>query len=266
MYRCPLCCLELLPQASALRCANGHQFDIAREGYVNLLPVQHKKSLDPGDNATMIQARRAFLEAGHYRFLADAIGAQFNALLRPDDRLLDIGCGEGYYTGGLAQLMPQVKLHGLDISKIAVKSAAKRYKSIHWCVASSYALPFADAEFAALLRIYAPSEASEMARVLRPAGYLLCVTPAPEHLLQFKQKVYSDVRLHADEIKHETGFNHCSRQRLQAQWQAPDAASMLQLIEMIPLAYRLTPAMRAELSQELPLITLDFYLDLYQKA
>lgn len=265
MYCCPLCSDELLPQAATLRCRNGHQFDLAREGYVNLLPVQQKKSLDPGDNAAMIQARRAFLDAGHYRFLSDAINQQLQALLQPGDQLLDIGCGEGYYTGALAGAVPDVQIQGLDISKTAVRYAAKRYKSIRWCVASSYALPFAPAQFAALLRIYAPSEPAEMARVLRSNGYLLTVSPAPEHLLQFKQQAYTTVRLHPDSIKTEAGFLHQSRQRLQAQWQAPDAASMLQLIEMIPLAYKLTPAMRAELCQHLPLITLDFYLDLYQK-
>ena len=266
MYRCPLCREILSQQNNAWRCANAHQFDIAREGYVNLLPVQQKKSLDPGDNAEMIQARRAFLDAGHYRFLSDAISQQLSTLLHSGDRLLDIGCGEGYYTSALAAAAAGIQVQGLDISKAAVRAAAKRYKHISWCVASSYALPFATGQFAALLRIYAPSEPAEMSRVLRSGGYLLAVSPAPEHLLQFKQLAYETVRLHPDSIKTEAGFTHLSRQRLQAQWQAPDAASMLQLIDMIPLAYKLTAPMRTALCQQLPLITLDFYLDLYQKS
>jgi len=266
MYRCPLCSEALSIQSSAWRCRHGHQFDIAREGYVNLLPVQQKKSLDPGDNAEMVQARRAFLDAGHYQFLSDAINQQLAAILDRNDSLLDIGCGEGYYSAALTRALPDLQVYGLDISKTAVRYAAKRYKHLHCCVASSYALPFTDGAFAALLRIYAPSEPAEMARVLRSGGYLLSVSPAPEHLLQFKQQAYSEVRLHPESIKQETGFHHCQRQRLQRLWQAPDAMAMLQLIDMIPLAYKLNAQMRETLCQQLPPIQLDFYLDLYQKA
>lgn len=265
MYRCPLCTESMEKQAAAWRCPHGHQFDIAREGYVNLLPVQQKKSLDPGDNAEMIQARRAFLDAGHYQFLSAAIQTTLQAVMQQDDVLLDIGCGEGYYSAALAQAIPDLQVHGLDISKNAVRAAAKRYKSLQCCVASSYALPFNDATFAAILRIYAPSEAAEMARVLRPGGYLLTVTPAPEHLLQFKQQAYQEVRLHPDSIKTEAGFRHCQRQRLQQLWQAPDSDALLKLIEMTPLAYKLNAVMRDTLCQQLPAIQLDFYLDLYQK-
>ncbi len=269
MYRCPLCREELNQQTSAWRCAQGHQFDIAREGYVNLLPVQQKKSLDPGDNAEMIQARRAFLDAGHYQFLSDAINQQLSDVLQSNGALLDLGCGEGYYSARAAAALSAVKtdvqVYGLDISKTAVRYAAKRYQNLHCCVASSYALPFNDGVFAAILRIYAPSDASEMARVLQPGGYLLTVSPAPEHLLQFKQQAYTEVRLHPDAVKDEAGFSHIQRQRLQALWQAPDAATMLQLIEMTPLAYKLNAVMRDLLCQQLPAIQLDFYLDLYRK-
>ncbi len=265
MYRCPLCREILSQQNNAWRCINGHQFDIAREGYVNLLPVQHKKSLDPGDNAEMIQARRAFLDAGHYQFLAEAISQQLAAVLQGAGALLDLGCGEGYYSAKVAAALAGVDVFGLDISKTAVRYAAKRYTNLLCCVASSYALPFADGVFAGLLRIYAPSDADEMARVLRPGGYLLTVSPAPEHLLQFKQQAYATVRLHPDTVKQEAGFSHVKRQRLQSLWQAPDAATMLQLIEMTPLAYKLNATMRELLCQQLPAIQLDFYLDLYQK-
>ncbi len=265
MYCCPLCREILSQQNNAWRCTNGHQFDIAREGYVNLLPVQQKKSLDPGDNAEMIQARRAFLDAGHYQFLSDAINQLLAAVLQSTDALLDLGCGEGYYSARAATALSGVEVYGLDISKTAVRYASKRYQNLTCCVASSYALPFNDGVFAGLLRIYAPSDAGEMARVLRPGGYLLTVSPAPEHLRQFKQQAYASVRLHPDTIKDEAGFSHLQRQRLQSLWQAPDAATMLQLIEMTPLAYKLNAAMRDLLCQQLPAIQLDFYLDLYQK-
>lgn len=98
-FSCPLCHQPLSREKNSYICPQRHQFDMAKEGYVNLLPVQHKRSRDPGDSAEMIQARRAFLDAGHYQPLRDAIVAQLRERL--DEKataVLDIGCGEGYYT------------------------------------------------------------------------------------------------------------------------------------------------------------------------
>lgn len=263
MYQCPLCQASLAAQERSWRCSNGHSFDIAREGYVNLLPVQQKKSLQPGDNTEMMQARRAFLQAGHYQPLSDAA----NALLAQHCHavpVLDIGCGEGYYSARLSAALA-APVYGLDISKTAIRYAAKRYPDLHWCVASSYQLPFQTGQFGGLLRIYAPSQAEEMARVTQPGGWLLTVSPAPEHLLEFKQQAYQQVRLHSAEIKAETGFRHQQRQRLQLAWQAPDATAMQQLIEMTPLAYKLNQTQQDNLLGELKPVQLDFYLDLYQR-
>lgn len=95
---------------------------MAKEGYVNLLPVQHKRSRDPGDSAEMMQARRAFLDAGHYQPLRDAIVGQLRERL--DEKaaaVLDIGCGEGYYTHAFADALPEITTFGLDVSKVAIK-------------------------------------------------------------------------------------------------------------------------------------------------
>ena len=86
-------------------CPQGHQFDMAKEGYVNLLPVQHKRSRDPGDSAEMMQARRAFLDAGHYLPLRETVAQMLNDILPGSaTAMLDIGCGEGYYTARFAQI------------------------------------------------------------------------------------------------------------------------------------------------------------------
>ncbi|CSF62226.1 23S rRNA methyltransferase A [Shigella sonnei] len=100
-FSCPLCHQPLSREKNSYICPQRHQFDMAKEGYVNLLSVQHKRSRDPGDSAEMMQARRAFLDAGHYQPLRDAIVAQLRERL--DDKataVLDIGCGEGYYKSG----------------------------------------------------------------------------------------------------------------------------------------------------------------------
>jgi len=277
MYRCPLCQLPLQIVPSGYQCAQRHQFDRAKEGYVNLLPVQQKKSLDPGDNAEMIHARRSFLEAGFYQPLSDAVNQLLSARLNQLRQLtvLDIGCGEGYYSHrlqdflrserGLEPATSAVSLYGIDISKAAVKAAAKKYRHLKFAVASSYHLPFANQSFSALLRIYAPSQSSELARVCQADGWLCTVTPAPKHLIELKQKIYQEPRLHPTDIASEAGFTHQQRQQLSWEWQPQSAIELEQLLQMIPLGYRLTADSREQLMAVLPAITLDFYLDLYQR-
>ncbi|PLL88324.1 23S rRNA (guanine(745)-N(1))-methyltransferase, partial [Klebsiella michiganensis] len=112
-YSCPLCHAPLERRDNSYICPQRHQFDLAKEGYVNLLPVQFKRSRDPGDSAEMMQARRAFLDAGHYQPLRGAICAYLQTFAPTD--LLDIGCGEGYYTHAFAAIASHS--WGLDVSK-----------------------------------------------------------------------------------------------------------------------------------------------------
>lgn len=263
MWICPLCQQSLVAVEHGLQCASRHQFDRAREGYFNLLPVQQKKSKNPGDNPAMIEARRRFLQAGHYQMLADALCA-----ILPWSELkvlLDIGCGEGYYSQCILRSATHLQVFGIDISKAAIKAAAKLLPQQHWAVASAYQLPLPDASVDSMLRVYAPSLDAELARVLKPNGYLVTVTPAPDHLLQFKQRVYQEVRLHSDEIMTIQGLQHTQRQRLRWLWQPETAESLLALLDMIPLAYKFDATARQALSAELPAIQLDFYIDQYQK-
>lgn len=151
-YSCPLCHAPLSRGDNHYSCPQRHQFDLAKEGYVNLLPVQFKRSRDPGDSAEMMQARRAFLDAGHYQPLREAIAERLRHYAPAD--LLDIGCGEGYYTHAFATIASHS--WGLDVSKPAIRAAAKRYPQVSFCVASSQRLPFSDNSFDAVVRIYAP--------------------------------------------------------------------------------------------------------------
>ena len=117
---CPLCAAPLQKQQRSCVCANRHSFDIARQGYIHLLPVQNKKSLNPGDTPQQVMARREFLEGGFYKPIADALYDLLKGYTGP---ILDVGCGEGYYSAFLAQQLG-CELTGLDISKEAVRRAA----------------------------------------------------------------------------------------------------------------------------------------------
>lgn len=243
-YQCPLCQQPLTLDERVWRCENQHQFDRAKEGYVNLLPVQHKRSKQPGDSAEMMQARRNFLDAGHYQPLQQRVCDMLAGVLPPTgSRVLDIGCGEGYYTHAVANRLgapDEAMVYGLDVAKIAVRYGAKRYRNVEFCVASSHRLPFSDDMFDAVLRIYAPCKAQELARVVRPQGYVLTVTPGPRHLMQFKALIYQEVQLHDDTPEQMPGFRLCEQQQLNYPMvlNSDESAALLQ---MTPLAWRARP-------------------------
>ena len=264
MYLCPLCQQPLNLSDRQYQCTNRHSFDVAREGYVNLLPVQQKNSKDPGDNKDMMQARRDFLHAGWYAPLAQAVVDTLIPLAPAN--LLDLGCGEGYYSGKLKQALPQAQFYGVDISKAAIKFAAKANHNINFSVASAYQLPFADNSFDAIVRIYAPSKAEELARLVKAGGHLVTVTPGPAHLLEIKQAIYEQVRLHDDAITSIAGFVHQHRQRLQFSLQFTQPAQLLALVQMVPLAWKFSAAEKQQFAERLPAISIDFMLDVFRRS
>lgn len=194
---CPLCQLALTATDNGLSCANRHSFDRARQGYYNLLPVQHKKSLDPGDNGPMVEARRRFLGEGHYAPLAERL-AQLAAEKAPRS-WLDIGCGEGFYSARLGSALPAAEGYALDISKEAVKRAAKLAPQLTWMVASMARLPLADASLDLIASVFSPIDWDEALRVLRPEGGILRLGPARDHLLELRQRLYDEVRDYQDD-------------------------------------------------------------------
>ncbi|HAS6363832.1 TPA: 23S rRNA (guanine(745)-N(1))-methyltransferase [Vibrio vulnificus] len=270
-YQCPLCHLALEQAERTFKCSNNHQFDLAKEGYVNLMPAHHKRSKDPGDNKEMMQARRRFLEGNHYDPMRQKV-AQFcrQYLQGTPHRLLDIGCGEGYYTDEVAKTLveqhPEAKTFGLDISKIAVRFAAKRYPNVKFCVASSHRLPFADEALDGILRIYAPCKAEELARCIAENGVVITVTPAGRHLLQLKEKIYTELKLHSEEPEQIDGFTleHQEKLNYVMDLAGQDAFDLLQ---MTPFAWKASDALRDELkSATLFQCEADFMLRVYRKT
>lgn len=269
-YLCPVCTapLALAATGKSYLCKQGHCFDMAKEGYLNLLPVQHKHSSEPGDSKAMLSARRAFLEAGHYEPLAHAISAMLNneaAAINQPLRLLDIGCGEGYYSRTIHTLLPNIEWHGLDIAKFAIAAAAKKLPNAHYVVASSKRLPYCAQYFDAVLRVFAPSDEDELRRVLKPSGRLLIVTPGPRHLAQLKAFIYHDVREHADAIQLPAGFTRITSQRL-SYWLETYPSERAALLQMTPFAWRANHARQQALqAPEILRIETDFILSLAEK-
>lgn len=268
-YQCPLCFKPLNLINNSYRCEANHQFDCAKEGYVNLLPVQHKRSKDPGDSLEMMTSRRQFLDAGHYQPMRDKVTDKLAEYLPENsENILDIGCGEGYYTDHFSQLLKvaskSVSVYGLDVSKVAIRFAAKRYKSVNFCVASSHRLPFADSSMSAVIRIYAPCKAQELSRVLAPMGILITVTPAAEHLQELKALIYDEVKLHPAKDEDLPDFKLIDETRLNYAMDL-EGEEAFALLEMTPFAWRASEEVKHQLKQaEVKSYTADFLIRVYQ--
>lgn len=242
---CPLCATPLTLEQRTYRCTQGHCFDMAKQGYVNLLPVQNKRSKDPGDSKAMVQARADFLAQGFYQPLAEIIA---KAALRADPRtLLDAGCGEGYYLRHLLHTAPErLQAVALDISKWAVLAAARQDKRATWLVASNNKIPVASGSIDALLCVFGFPVEDEFKRVLSESGRLLMVDPAPNHLLELKQVIYP-------EIKHkeatlpvaEDAWQLTNAERVIFSVNLPSNAIIRDLLTMTPHLYRASSEGRA---------------------
>lgn len=199
LFCCPVCGKPLVLENRSLLCPNMHRFDVAKEGYVNLLISNRTNS---GDGADMIMARHNFLESGYYSKFRDALCTLmldiFEALNHgtgENKAFLDAGCGEGYFTTAIFNALFSSgmgpKAAGIDISKPAVRIAAKNSgKKIAFAVAGSSHIPVKDESIGILLSNFAPVCGKEFYRVLCPGGFLIISEPGVRHLYGLKEILY----------------------------------------------------------------------------
>ncbi|MFA5561619.1 MAG: methyltransferase domain-containing protein [Eubacteriales bacterium] len=194
---CPVCQLPLVREALQYRCAANHTFDIAKQGYVNLLPPTLGGS-DRGDNKAMAAARRDFLNAGYYRNLCSAVSRLAVGVFPRGGVLLDAGCGECYYTDAVTQALLAADRApcaiGLDISKEALKIAARRPTvrsgQVELLAAALHRMPIAAGSCHLVLNLFAPQVNEAYHRVLAAGGHLLLVIPDARHLWGMKSVLY----------------------------------------------------------------------------
>lgn len=300
MWLCPICRSPLSSRQRTWVCDKQHTFDMAKQGYVNLLPVQLKKSKAPGDSKMMLQARQRFLASGAYEPLVNAIASalqntpeivalnpqsaentveptqQFDAACASESKpqgisLFEAGCGEGYYTRELAKRLPACDIiTGNDISKDAVLLAAKQGRQLitdstilksQFVVGNSFALPVADNSVDIVLQIFAPAADEELFRILAPQGVLIEVQPNTQHLQELKAKLFAHAEPHLPKMKSIGKTVH----QTFCQYTLPLSPELTEdLILMTPLAFSSIQEKKSQAITTLTEVTVDFCITLYQ--
>lgn len=261
---CPVCRQPLNLMERTWRCEQGHSYDVAKQGYVNLHVVQHKHSKNPGDTPESVDARRAFLQGGYYQPLQQAVVALLKEVNAKT--VLDIGCGEGYYTSAMQQVTEQCV--GVDIAKNAVQRAAKVNSNVTWVVGTGATLPVLDATMDVCTSLFSPIPQVEIMRVLKDDGYLIVVTPASQHLYAMREALFEQVNPHEPEKfveQLQDGFELKQQKVIDAPLLLGQTA-LKNLIAMTPYAYKASLERRMQLEQQQQLqVTASFQIYLFQK-
>lgn len=259
---CPNCGEKISYIGAQLLCPHNHCFDIAKEGYVNLLLPNQKKSKEPGDDKTMIDARQEYLNNGYYQPLRDKICEIID--LSNADVILDAGCGTGYYANDIDPNKHQIC--GIDISKYAIKMASKNNKNNSYIVASIFSLPIANESIDVILNVFAPKPKAEFERVLKNNGLIIEVVPGKDHLKELKTIIYKKEFLENKEKYAFENFKLEQTQRLSYTKCFNNACDLINLLKMTPYWYN-----GGEINSKLILdsninkMTFDFIINIWRK-
>ena len=228
LLRCPVCGGAMKVVDHTFSCTNGHAFDIAKEGYVNLLRT-NRCGDKIGDDKISARCRRDFLNKGYYSILQEYLTALFA------DRhgsLLDICCGEGYYTSALAN-NPGLQVYGFDISREMIRLAAKRGGAACF-VANLASIPVTDASFDYAVHLFAPFQEAEFTRILKDTGRLYTVVPGSHHLFGLKEQLYETPYLNDEQLPDTNVLKLQSKTKISAD-------IVLDCQEDIDAVFRMTP-------------------------
>ena len=270
LYTCPVCASTLEINGNQYICKKNHQYDMAKEGYVNLLLASQKNSKEPGDSKEMINARRDFLSKGYYDELIKAIATTISESKCKSLSIMDMGCGDGYFIHKInSELTNKGLKHiciGIDISKAAVRAAAKLDKYIKFAVASSFNLPVGSEELDFIIRMFAPGDDKEVVRCLKNKGYLITVTPGPYHLYNLREVVYQTPRLHEDRVKKIVGLEQKFRQSISYTIDINNKDDLRNLLTMTPYYWNGDNNVKEKFDTLSGLTTkVDFVITFYQK-
>ncbi len=264
-FICPVCKNEISLFERTYKCPNNHCFDLSKDGYVNLLMSQQSSLKRHGDDKLMVKARREFLEKGFYNELRKTLCGTLKDALPESSTIIDVGCGEGYYTSEIARVN-NFEIFGIDISKDALKYAAKSVKNSSFAVASAFSLPFAESSADCVLSVFAPSAYEEFCRVLKSDGKLIKAIPLEEHLWELKCALYKEPYKNKPEKRNDELFSLVSQKEIKYKIYLTEKEDIENLFKMTPYYYK-TGREDAEklLSLESLETTVHFGIEIYEK-
>ncbi|MDO4944837.1 MAG: methyltransferase domain-containing protein [Ruminococcus sp.] len=273
MYVCPVCRKRLKRLGNVWHCQFGHSFDISGKGYVNLLTTAGRNPKNAGDNAEMVRARTEFLDRGYYRPLAEKTADIMASLLEntAEPKIIDSGCGEGYYTCIYADRLKNASFWGIDISKKAVAHCASRARkaalsNCEFAVASSFELPFRDHFADLIVCTFAPVANDEYARKLRHGGRLVVVSPSPRHLFELKSVLYDQPYENKPNIYGLNKFDLTDEVNFEYAVTLKNSVDIQNLFTMTPYYYKTSAESAARLNQLDSLeVTCGFTIQTYTK-
>jgi 23S rRNA (guanine745-N1)-methyltransferase len=275
VLKCPVCNLALKKQEKQYVCLNNHSYDIASKGHINLLLANQKNTKDPGDGKEMMEGRRDFLNKGYYHKFSEALNQVIISNINGNHtNILDAGCGEGYFLWRLKEAIygnesniKDSNFFGVDISKAAVTYAAKRDKKINFIVGSNFNLPIMSNTIDIIIRNFAPSDESELKRVLKNNGKLVVVTPGVQHLYGLKELLYVNARKHEEKETIFEGFRLIQRTAVKYNINLEYSEDIKSLITMTPYYWTFDNSMREKAYETSKLSTeLDFNISVYEKC
>ena len=265
MFICPVCQKELVKEGHEYKCPNGHSYDLAKEGYVNLLLANQKRTFS-GDPKDSLLGRQRFLNQGYYQNLSEKLNELVKEL--NSKVILDAGVGTGYYLSNLINYLDNADntYYGIDVGKEEVKMAAKKIKNANLAVANIFHLPFPDQSLDLILSIFSPYAPEEFKRTLGSGGKVLAVQPGKEHLYELKKAVYAEPYYNPDKGYNLEGFQTLKTFHLENTINLPDQQTIEDLWTMTPYAHKTSKEDSEKLLNLNELtVTTDFYISLYQK-
>lgn len=260
---CPKCHEPLLLENNSYKCCNRHTYDLSKTKYLNLLLNPDKATNNPGDSKESLIARKLHLNAGYYDIIANTLCDLIHKYKQDSKEILDLGCGEGYYTKKIKESFEQANVYGLDISKEAINMATKYRKDIYWLVGNTKNIPVLDHSMDIISGLFTVINKDEIERCLKQDGYMIHVTANAYHLVEFKELIYGEVKIKSDEYIR-LPFNVVESFDIKQQVHLDTSEATLNLLKMTPHFYHIKKENRSILDELQPMdITIDVKFTVY---
>lgn len=244
---CPVCGEDLTDGGKSYTCKNGHCFDKAKEGYVNLLTSSHKNGSLIGDNRDMALNRRDFLTKGYFDALVKGLVSFINETDLQIPTIADICCGEGYY-GDKIKAETDCDMLGFDLSKEMVRLAAKRKNGITYFVGNLARIPVKDKSVDISLHLFAPFHEKEFSRITKDGGYIVSVVAGENHLFELKELLYDTPYKNDEEPPETENLTLIEKRKITAKVHLESNSDIMALFKMTPYYYHTKDEDKAKLS------------------